>query len=143
MNVLVLTLKQVCAVVQGALLSVAYRWGLGRHLYYLTEEERVQSLRYIFLLEGWGIASPMFGRISFCFFMLGLVPYRSLRVILWSSIVFQVLVNGATIVVVYSQCGSHPAAFYDPSVHGDCLNPSIQTNVSYFQSGGSDSVSNQ
>lgn len=99
-------------------------------------------MRYAFLLPGWGIASPMFGRISFCLYMLDFVVHNKIiKIILWLSIVCQLLFNVATIVVVYSQCGSHFDAIWDPSISAHCLSPSVQTNVSYFQCGKFDIMS--
>jgi hypothetical protein len=131
-----LTRKQISAVVQGALLTASYKWGLGRHFYYLDDEQRFHAMRFAFLLQGWGIASPMFGRISFCLFMLYIVgENRYMRLSLWFSIISQVVVNVATIILIYSQCGSHPEALWDPRVHATCLSPRAQTNFSYFQCG--------
>jgi len=128
----------ICAVVQGALLTESYKWGLGRHFYYLTDVQRFHAMRLLFLLQGWGIASPMFGRISFSFFMLHIFGERkhnkfSAQWPFWFTIISQAIVNIATIILIYTQCGAHPQALWDPTVHAQCLSPQAQTNFSYFQ----------
>jgi hypothetical protein len=131
---------QICAVVQGVLLTASFEWGLGRHFYYLTDDERFHAMRFLFLLQGWGIASPMFGRISFCLFLLYIVGNNNKRYTRWSlwfAVAAQAIVNLATIVLIYTQCGTHPQKLWDPSVHANCLGPEVQTNFSYFQSGKS------
>jgi hypothetical protein len=96
-------------------------------------------MRFAFLLQGWGIASPMFGRISFCLFLLRIFSSndreKHLGYTLWFAIVSQAAVNVATIFIIYTQCGRHPEALWDASVHATCLAPEVQTNFSYFQSG--------
>lgn len=127
---------------QGALLTASYKWGLGRHFYYLTDVQRFHAMRLLFLLQGWGIASPMFGRISFCFFMLHIFGNRKYEKAsgqwpFWFTIISQAVVNVATIILIYSQCGAHPQALWDSTVQAKCLNPQVQTNFSYFQCGRS------
>jgi hypothetical protein len=93
-------------------------------------------MRFAFLLQGWGIASTMFGRTSFCVFLLHIAKIKPfVRWTLWFAITSQFLVNIAMIIVVYSQCGNHPQSLWDPSVGGKCLKPNVQTNISYFQCG--------
>jgi len=95
-------------------------------------------MRLLFLLQGWGIASPMFGRLSFSFFMLHIFGERkhnkfSAQWPFWFTIISQAIVNIATIILIYTQCGAHPQALWDPTVHAQCLSPQAQTNFSYFQ----------
>jgi hypothetical protein len=55
----------------------------------------------------------------------------------WFTIISQAVVNIATIILIYSQCGAHPQALWDSTVQAKCLNPQVQTNFSYFQCGRS------
>jgi len=132
---IVMCLAFVCALVQGIFLTISIKWGLGRHFFYLNDEERLRSMEAATVFQGWCIGSLMLARISICFFMLDLLSqYRAVKYLLWVLISTQVLVNVSTIVYIYAQCGAHIQALWDPSVHATCLNPVIQRNYSFFQS---------
>jgi hypothetical protein len=88
------------------------------------------------IFQGWCIGSLMLARISICFFMLAILgQYEAVKHVLGFLIVTQILVNGSTIIMIYAQCGAQVQALWDPSVHATCLNPHIQRDYSFFQSG--------
>lgn len=127
---------QTCAIVQGAMLTEAYRWGLGRHFYYLNDNERIQSVKFLYYCQGWGVASVMFGRLSFCCFLLKFVStYRLRRLLLWFFIWSQVIVGPLTIILIYVQCGTHLHSLWDHSDDEKCWSPDVQRDFGFFQSG--------
>lgn len=125
-----------CAIVQGVIFTEAYHWGMGRHFYYLNDNERIQSVKFLFYLQGWGIASTMFGRISFCCFLLKFVSTCHLRrLLLWFFIWSQAVIGPLTIILIYVQCGTHLNSLWDHSNDEKCWSPNVQRDFGFFQSG--------
>lgn len=109
------------------------RWGLGRHHYYLHDEEKRQAMNILFLCEGWGAVSPTVGRITFYLFLLNFAISRpniwSLRIMIG----VRALIKSVMIVVIYTQCGSQLSAFWDPKIKADFWSPPITRDYPYFQ----------
>ncbi|KAK4031322.1 hypothetical protein C8A01DRAFT_21439 [Parachaetomium inaequale] len=123
-----------CALVQTCLLTVSVRWGLGRHIGTLSEEQVMHAAKFFILFEGWSVASTAFGRISFSVYLLQIVVINRMRkFLLYSFIAGQAIVNGLTIILIYVQCGTQPAAMWDPSIEADCWSPRVQRDFGFFQ----------
>jgi hypothetical protein len=56
-------------------------------------------------------------------------------VILWITIIFQVLVNGSANIVLYSSCGVQIAALWDPTIQANCIPYERRIDYLYFLSG--------
>jgi len=122
-------------VAAGAAMTKACQWGLGRHIYYLSPEQIMNVLKYTILLSGPMMLSVMLGRVSFCFFLLSTVGTENLiRVLLWTALISQVLVNICYIVVQYSSCGSHITALWDNTVHAKCVPYNTMIDYLYYNS---------
>lgn len=84
-----------------------------------------------------GIASPMIGRISFCYTLLMITRHdpRFKTWPIWTFIVLQLVVNCVGITVFYTQCGSHLRVYWDITLQEDfhewCLPVKVQTKVGY------------
>ena len=82
----------------------------------------------------------MFGRLSFSVTLLRLIgPHdRGKRRLIWSLIIAQILINVSTVIIIFTKCGRHIGAMYNPVVATQpgvrCWSPNIQTYYSYFQS---------
>ena len=80
----------------------------------------------------------MVGRISFCVTLLFLAgtDSRVKKWPIWSFIVIQVLVNLASVVAFYGQCGTKLDIYWTPSktamMSTHCWDPRIQTELGYF-----------
>ncbi|KAF8850281.1 hypothetical protein BDZ45DRAFT_731650 [Acephala macrosclerotiorum] len=112
----------------------AVRFGLGRHFFYLTPSERVNSMKGEFLGQPIGILSPMFGRISFCVFLFKLIgPSKSRRWFLYGLMTQHIIINVLTIILVVVQCPNF-ATLWDPiGTPGKCWSPSVQADFGFFQ----------
>ena len=125
-------------------MTIAYRWGLGRHLTSLAPADATEGLKFILVLESFSIMTSMFGRISFCVFLLYLVgpTKRMQRAILWANIIQQLAINTVMLIQIYAQCGSQIAALWDQEVaaHAKCQDPSVETDLAFAQSGMSSSI---
>lgn len=90
----------------------------------------------MFLSEMFAIMSPGFGRISFAFLLLGLLPPsgpRSVRPkILWSIIAIQFVVDLVTVVLVMVQCRPIEG-FWNKNVQADCWSLRVSQYAGYVQ----------
>jgi len=122
-------------VATGALSTRACYWGLGRHIYYLSPDQITNVVKYIILMIAPGVLAVALGRISFCLFLLSAVGVtRIVRVILWTLLILQALVNVTQIILEYSSCGLHIAALWDPTIHVKCIPFKSISDYLYFLS---------
>jgi hypothetical protein len=108
-------------------MTESYHWGLGRHSYYLSPDQKVQFRKYNDIAGGFMVASPMSGRISFCLFLLNAIGTRKVvQRLLYIAIVSQALVNLVGIILAYIGCGSRVAL---------CVSPAVLIGYAYLFSG--------
>lgn len=84
------------------------------------------------------IITTVFGRISFCVFLLYIISPSdtSKRRILYGVIGVQVVANVGCLIQIYSQCGSKVEALWNFSIaaSANCQSPMVQTIVGYGKS---------
>jgi hypothetical protein len=117
-------------------LTVAWQQGLGRHFDSLTPDQQQTVLKLIIAgVELFSIVTSLFGRISFCAFLLHVIsPADTAKnKTLWSIIGMQVVANLVCLIQIYSQCGSKVEALWDFSVaaSAQCQSPMVQTLIGY------------
>ncbi|KAK4549419.1 hypothetical protein LTR36_006416 [Oleoguttula mirabilis] len=128
--------------VHAALVSKAVSTGMGRHMMYLTPDQREDTFRIGALTLVWAFLSPMTGRIGFCvtlLFLTGTDPGVK-RWPIWVVIFLQLAVNISTIIVFYTQCGGNVDIMWRIASTGNaalylekCENYHVQTDYGYFQ----------
>ena len=123
---------------QTSFITASVHWGLGRHTTFLNGDQMLNSMKFITLCQGWGIASASFGRISFCLYLLQFVGSSQTRKwLIYFFVGTQAFINAFTIIQIYVQCGSHIEALWNPNLGVKCWNPLIQRDIGFFQSGKS------
>jgi hypothetical protein len=116
-------------------LTMAVDWGLGQHLSVLqAEPERIMyTVKWVYLCEFFSIMCPGFGRISFAFLLLSIIPPTTGRkVFLWSVIGAQFVVDVGTVIISFAQCRPIEG-YWDKSLNADCWPPHIQQYTGFFQ----------
>lgn len=126
-------LSLVCGVANMTLISIAVSWGFGRHLASLDPVRVVQALKYDYIQQPLHVMSSPFGRISFALFLVEILLKKiTRRGFLYSLMVLQFAVNGATATIILAQC--RPVqALWNHEIKGHCLNPRVQEYYSLFQ----------
>ena len=116
-------------------MSEAFHYGWGRHAIYLSDTDRVNANKWIFISQGFGVISPMFGRLSFCFYLHCIIGRTSRwqRNSLYVLGTLQLAINIVCIVMIYTQCGVHVKALWGEET-AVCLSHDVQTDYGYFQS---------
>ncbi|KAH8689186.1 hypothetical protein BGW36DRAFT_433950 [Talaromyces proteolyticus] len=132
------------------LIQHSYIWGLGRHFFYLTPEQRVMSLKWDFASQPAAVAAAMISRTGMMWFLLSCFANsnRRLRISIIICMIVQIVVNSITIVQIVVQCGPNPyrAAdrtkyfhyMWDPlPTDGSvvCQSPKVQTTIGFVQGG--------
>jgi rhodopsin domain-containing protein len=120
----------------GALVTRSCYWGLGRHIYHLSQEQIMNTFKYIVLATAPAVLAVALGRASFCLFLISVIGVdENVRVILWITLVFQALVSATEIILQYSSCGPHIAALWNPMIHVKCIPNQSVLDYIYFLSG--------
>lgn len=101
-----------CLVVTPCQILTLYsaKWGLGRHFFYLTNEERLNAMKWDFLSQPLAVSSAMVSRAGMMWFLLTCFAAsdKKIRLSIIVCSVVQVVVNMVTIVQIIVQCGPNP-----------------------------------
>lgn len=99
----------------------------------------MHAVKYIIIIQAFAITTSALGRISFAIFLLQLVgpSKRWQKAFLWGVVTLQLVVTIPTLIQIYTQCGTHLSAMWDPAIaaHHSCDSPDIQTIIGFVQSG--------
>ncbi|KAL2005229.1 hypothetical protein VTN00DRAFT_2439 [Thermoascus crustaceus] len=132
------------------LIQLSSNWGLGRHFFYLTPEEKVQALRFDYASQPTAVAAAMVSRAGMTWFLYQCFAASDLRLRLTIILcmMVQIIVNSVTIVQIVVQCGPHPYRpsdrtryfhyMWDPLPKDGsvkCQDPSVQTTIGFVQGG--------
>ncbi|KAI1204110.1 uncharacterized protein F4807DRAFT_472677 [Annulohypoxylon truncatum] len=132
----IIALTLLLALCNSIFLTISSFWGLGQHIeaFELQPMRKMYAIKWVYLCEFFSILSPGFGRISFAFLLLGLMPpTKAQRLFLWGIICIQFVVDIGTVIISFSQC--RPInGYWDPSVRPSCWPREVQQYAAYFQS---------
>ncbi|KAI5271306.1 hypothetical protein E4T47_05372 [Aureobasidium subglaciale] len=123
--------------VHAVFLQISFTNGLGRHVYFLEPAQRYLALKYGFISLVWSYLCPMFGRLSFCAFLLCVAETdpRTKKWPIWTFIVLQIIVNVLAPVLLLSTCGTHIEDMWLLNLGNYfeyCLPVQVQTDYAYF-----------
>jgi len=110
--------------------------GSTRHIYYLDHDQIKAVLRYLWIVQPFGIMASAFGKTSVAFLTLRLMgPHVVWRKwILYINIVLYMLGSIMTIVVIFIQCWP-VRALWDTVRGSYCWDPKIAADVAIFLTG--------
>lgn len=123
---------------QMIILSLSYTYGLGAHIDTLSQYNVSQALKYSFISTAFSILPGTLARLSFAMLLLRIIvpgDYAK-KYTIWIASVIQLLINAATMIQIYAQCGPDIAANWDQAVkaHATCQPPIVQTVLGAAQS---------
>ncbi|KAI7703155.1 hypothetical protein KC353_g14277, partial [Hortaea werneckii] len=101
-------LALIFGIIHAATITEAAHYGLGKHLAYLSDEARSNTMQVGIFTLLWAMISPMFGRMSFLVSLLYLTgtDVRVSRWPIWAFIALQFIINVVAIIVFFTQCGN-------------------------------------
>ncbi|KAI0896496.1 hypothetical protein F4806DRAFT_464727 [Annulohypoxylon nitens] len=117
-------------------LTISSSWGLGQHIEAFDSHplHMMYAVKWVYLCEVFSILSPGFGRISYAFLLLGLMPpTKAQRRFLWGIICIQFIVDVGTVIISFCQC-SPINGYWDSRVNATCWPRTVQQYAGYFQS---------
>ncbi|KAJ5420010.1 hypothetical protein N7465_002529 [Penicillium sp. CMV-2018d] len=131
-------------------IQMSAKSGLGRHFFYLTNEERLNAMKWDFLSQPLAVSSAMVSRAGMMWFLLTCFAAsdKKIRLSIIVCSVVQVVVNMVTIVQIIVQCGPNPYQTSDRVQYFHymwtplpedgsvkCQSPNVQTTVGFVQGG--------
>ncbi|KAJ5691661.1 hypothetical protein N7488_012396 [Penicillium malachiteum] len=132
-----------------SLIQMSAYWGLGRHFFYLSPQEKTNALKYDFLSQPFAVSSAMVSRTGMMWFLLNCFATNNrIRVSIVVCAIVQIVANMVTIVQIIVQCGPNPYRATDrvkyfhymwTALPSDgsvvCQSPNVQTTVGFVQGG--------
>ncbi|KAJ5827824.1 hypothetical protein N7447_004587 [Penicillium robsamsonii] len=131
-------------------IQLSANWGLGRHFFYLTGEERLNAMKWDFISQPLAVTSAMISRAGMMWFLLTCFAAsdKKIRKSIIICAVVQVVVNMVTIVQIIVQCGPNPYQTTDRVQYFHymwtplpedgsvkCQSPAVQTTIGFVQGG--------
>ncbi|PLB53916.1 hypothetical protein P170DRAFT_442127 [Aspergillus steynii IBT 23096] len=133
-----------------AFIQKSLNWGLGRHMWFLADDERAKALRNEFISQPLAVLASMFSRsgmMCFLYTCFGSAD-KHIRLSIVVCIIIQVIANSVTAIQIIVQCG--PTSFIAPNrvayfhymwdpLPSDgsvaCQSPEVQTTIGFVQGG--------
>jgi hypothetical protein len=130
----ILTVEQLASTITYILFAKVVSHGFGRHSVYITPENKIRILHYLYVVPIVGLFTSTFSRISVACLLLELPSSKTRKAVLWVTIVFQL----ASFILLSApevfQC--RPIrAFWEPVAGGKCISPAVMWNLGYVSSG--------
>ncbi|KAL4951575.1 hypothetical protein BDW69DRAFT_186250 [Aspergillus filifer] len=131
-----------------ALIQKSFDHGLGRHLWFLTDNERIGALKYDYISQPLAVTASMFSRCGMTWFlyMCFSSTEKHIRISIIVGMVVQIIANSVTVLQIVLQCGPNPYRLTDRTayfhymwegVRSDgsvvCQSASVQTTIGFVQ----------
>ncbi|TVY78375.1 hypothetical protein LSUE1_G004314 [Lachnellula suecica] len=130
----VIMLSFVLTIVATICFTIAVHYGLGRHENLLSPAASVMAFKWNLIGQVIGILSATFARISFCMMLFAItsVQQRVSRILLWTIVITQLILNVALSIFILAQC-QPITKLWDHTTQGTCLAPQNQEHFGFFQ----------
>jgi len=109
-------------------------WGYGRHIFYLTQEEALNALKYTVIAEPINIFAVGLQKVSIAVALLRLNLGASYRAIVWIAIIPNVIIVVFTLIIIFSRCRPIDL-MWDISASGTCWPAEWNVATGYAQAG--------
>ncbi|KAJ9616644.1 hypothetical protein H2200_000363 [Cladophialophora chaetospira] len=131
-----------------AMLWKSWEWGLGRHFFYLTPIQKNRAMKWDFVSQPLAVSAAMWSRTGVIIFLYTCFAQnrKSLRIIVITCLVVQIVANLFTILQIFLQCGPNPYRLVDRASYFHymwdplpedgsvvCQPPTVQATVGYVQ----------
>ncbi|KAL4783830.1 hypothetical protein BJX76DRAFT_243187 [Aspergillus varians] len=128
-----IVLAMLCATINTALATTSAHYGTGRHANDLTDYQRIQSIKFNWLSQGFHVMASNWGKVSVGLFLLRIIKkVKHHEPAMYATIVILTIINSVCVYTIYGQC-TPAARLWDPNVDGSCWDPNIQKDYAFFQ----------
>ena len=110
--------------------------GLGKHEQHLDPNDALQTIKWIFIVDPFGIIGVALPKLAVVIFLARIVgPAKRLQIwTLYFLVISLLVLSGVSAILLFAQC-SPPSAAWQPTVPHTCWNPKILADYSYFVGG--------
>ncbi|KAL4898868.1 hypothetical protein BDW74DRAFT_189871 [Aspergillus multicolor] len=129
----------ICAFINTVLVTVSVEHGTGRHASDLTENQRIQSMKYQVLSAGFHVMSTNWGKVSVALFLIRIISeVKNHKRGMYALIGIMSVINIGAVITIYAQCRP-TAVIWDHRLAGPeaCWPPGTQKKYSFFQGAAS------
>jgi hypothetical protein len=107
-------------------------WGYGRHIEYLTEQQILLSLKYLFIVQMLNISAVGLQKISIAIALLRLNLGTTYKLVVWGAIIPNVIIVIITLIILPAHC--HPIDLnWNIKAPGHCWPAKWETATGYAQ----------
>lgn len=109
-------------------------YGTGRHLEFLTEEQKIMSVKLDWVSQAFHIMSTAVAKISIVLFIRQIVGKGQTRIwFLYGLVAALFVISAICVAFIFAQC-TPAAALWDPSLASTakCWEPKVQQGYGYF-----------
>jgi len=114
---------------------VGWKHGLGRHEFYLNEDQKIETGKYSALSIFFCISALNIAKISACLSLLRIIKGSDKRFLRWFlsfMIILQFAINVVVCTTLWVQC-SPVRKVWTPALPGHCWPPTVQQRINYLQ----------
>ena len=120
-----------------ALTTLSALQGGFRHIYYSTETKVLMLEKYILVIEGLGMVTPMMAKLSIAATMirvLGRTTTKTWKILLYSALATYVLTSCLAFVLLFVRCTPSFLVWDSYEIQATCLSPLIAGAACFTQS---------
>ena len=113
--------------------------GFGRHIYYLTDDQISQVIKWSTLVEMVNEIAVFFVKTSICLFILRMLSrtYRIVRFLVWATIAIFFVITAVAVITLAVQCTPFQGV-WDKSLHPKCISSKVVTQITRAYGGRSE-----
>jgi hypothetical protein len=114
--------------------SVAVHYGLGRHSFYLTEDQITSATKFNYFAIPFNLLSSTLAKTSICFFLLHVNQNKKSALFLYTMITIMLTLTAAACILLFAQCKPIYALWTGSLFFTNCLPPIINAHFGLSQS---------
>ena len=126
---------QFVTILTNGFLINAYKHGLGRHIYYLGQDDVQEAFKWLWAAEPTNLFAVYLVRLSISLFFLRLVPPRRAYIwLIWGTIVALTVSDIYISIDYFFQCRPIQKV-WQPDVPGSCFDPQVTVVATWLYQG--------
>jgi hypothetical protein len=114
--------------------SIAVHYGLGRHSFYLNEDQITSATKFNYFAIPFNLLSSTLAKTSICFFLLHVNQNKKSALFLYAMITIMLALTFAACILLFAQCKPVYALWTESLFFTNCLPPIINAHFGLSQS---------
>ena len=113
--------KQIVTIITDAFLMNSYRYGLGRHMYYLQPDQITQTFMWLWAAEPTNLFAVFLVRLSICLFFLRLIPPKKIYLWIIRGTITGLILSDIFVSIIYFFECRPVRKVWEPATPGKCF----------------------